>query len=337
MFFFGFALFCHPVQGADPFAVSLRGQGGFFSSPVFREPTMRLRTLLLSPLLLILAILFLVTNTWSWGFFAHKEVHRYAVLSVPDAMQPFFAAYADSLIARSMEPDQRAIVNRKVEGPFHFIDIDRYGKYPFSELPRRYEEAVKKYGKETVDSNGTVPWRIQDFTEKLTKAMREKHKNDILFYASNLGHYIADAHVPLHSVENYDGQLSDQKGVHARWESRLPEMFRKSYELKPSAVEYVGSPLDEAFLIVLESNRMVDSVLSMDLKAREGLTEAELFKVTQRRGRTEYQFSDVYYGRYHELLGGMVERRMQESIKRVASYWYTAWVDAGKPHLGGLK
>jgi hypothetical protein len=32
----------------------------------------------------------------------------------------------------------------------------------------------------------------------------------------------------------------------------------------------------------------------------------------------------------------MIERRMQESIKAVASFWITAWVQAGQPPLTSL-
>ena len=33
------------------------------------------------------------------------------------------------------------------------------------------------------------------------------------------------------------------------------------------------------------------------------------------------------------MLSGMVERRMIAAITEVASFWYTAWVDAGQPQL----
>ncbi len=36
---------------------------------------------------------------------------------------------------------------------------------------------------------------------------------------------------------------------------------------------------------------------------------------------------------YHESLAGQVERRLRLSILRVASFWYSAWVDAGQPNL----
>jgi len=271
-------------------------------------------------------------NVFGWGFWAHKEIHRYAIQSLPPEMRPFFTENADTLIARAVEPDNRRYSD-PTEAPHHFIDIDRYGEYPFDELPRSQDEALKKFGKAVVDSNGTVPWRIVDFTRKLSGAMKRNNRRDILFFASNLGHYIADAHVPLHTTENYDGQLSNQKGIHSRWESRLPEKFGAKYNLGGEAVEYITDPLAYAFDIVLESFRLKDSVLSLDLEVGREIPKSDLMKTVQRRGRTEYEYSEQYYQLYHAKLNGMVERRMKDAVRRVASYWYTAWVDAGKPDL----
>lgn len=283
-------------------------------------------------LCLLLTLFALFSTTLSWGWWAHKEIHRYAIQSLPPEMRTFFDANADSIIDRSVDADRRVFVDKK-EQPYHFIDIDRYGKYPFNELPRNYDEAVRKFGKETVDSNGTVPWRIANFTERLAEAMKSKDKRSIMFFTANLGHYVADAHVPLHSTENYNGQLTNQMGIHSRWETQLPEQFGKAYTLGPVGAEYIDDPLSTAFSIVLESYQRVDSVLQLDLKAKEGIPESELMTTKRERGRTVYIYSDKYYERYNSLLHGMVERRMIESVKRVASYWYTAWVNAGKPEF----
>jgi hypothetical protein len=280
------------------------------------------------------AVAFLVVSgdLWSWGFWAHREIHRHAITSLPKDMRPFFDENADTLIARSVEPDTRRSVD-SAEAYYHYIDIDRYGKYPFEALPRDYDRAVATFGKATVDTNGTIPWRIADFTRRLSDAMRRSDRRAILFFASNLGHYIADAHVPLHTTENYDGQLTNQRGIHARWESRIPERFGKQFGLGPEPVEYIHDPLAKAFDIVLESFPLVDSVLHYDWKAREGLRASEVYRKIERRGRTELEFSDAYYDRYYQLVGRIVRQRMKDSIRRVASYWYTAWVDAGKPEL----
>ena len=283
-------------------------------------------------LLVLISVLLVVSYTFGWGFWAHKEIHRYAIQSLPPEMRNFFGAMADSIIARSVDADRRRNFDKN-EAPYHYIDIDRYGTYPFAELPRNYDEAVKKFGKERVDTNGTVPWRIASLTERLSDAMKRKDRKSTIFHIVNLGHYIADAHVPLHSTENYDGKMTNQPGLHARWESQLPERFGSSYRFAPSNVEYISDPLATAFAIILESYERVDSVLQLDLKAKEGIPESELVTTKQERGRTVYIYSDKYYDRYNSLLKGMVERRTKDSVKRVASYWYTAWVNAGKPDL----
>jgi hypothetical protein len=290
------------------------------------------RRLALFSTLLALSLVTVTSQLFSWGFWAHREITRYAIRSLPAEMGTFFTANAESLIARSVEPDNRRYVD-STEGYHHYIDIDRYGTFPFEELPRSYDEAVEKFGKTTVDTNGRVPWRIVEFTGRLSAAMKRGDRNSIIFFASNLSHYIADAHVPLHTTENYDGQFTNQKGIHARWESRIPERYGKGFNLQPAEVEHIADQLDHAFRIVLESFPLVDSVLQFDRQVREGMKDSEAFRRVERRGRTEFEFSDAYYARYYELVGPSVRRRMQDSVRRVASFWYTAWVDAGKPEL----
>jgi hypothetical protein len=293
---------------------------------------MNRRTIILSLLLFYSTLLFLTRDSLGWGSRAHPEIHRHAVRVLPADMKAFFERHADTLAARSVEPDLHRRAD-SLEAYYHYIDIDRYGAYPFRELPRSYAEAVKKFGKATVDTNGTLPWRIAEFTGRLSDAMKRKDETEILYYATYLGHYVSDAHVPLHTVENYDGQLTNQKGLHARWESRIPEMFGENFRYDVGAPYRMEDPLASAFGIVLESHLLADSVLALDMEAREGIPEQELMKMVERRGRMELQMSEKYYARYYKLLNGMVERQLAASARRVASYWYTAWVDAGKPDL----
>ena len=56
----------------------------------------------------------------------------------------------------------------------------------------------------------------------------------------------------------------------------------------------------------------------------------------ERNGKTVRQYSSAYTRAYDQLLRGMVERRMRQSILAVASFWYTAWVNAGQPDLNQL-
>ncbi|MEE9225894.1 MAG: S1/P1 Nuclease [Bacteroidota bacterium] len=247
-------------------------------------------------------------------------------------MQEFFSAHADSIVEWSILPDLRRDEDDQ-EQYYHYIDIDRYGKYPFSDLPRDLEEAQAKYGADSVRKNGIVPWRIVDLLGKLTEAMKAKNTNDIIHYAADLGHYVADVHVPLHTTENYDGQLSDQKGVHRRFETDLPERYGKDYSLAAQGPEYIVEPLAYVFELVLETYLFVDSVLYADGKVKEGIPEGELYQIVRRSGRNEYHYSSLYYERYHAILQGLPERRMRAAVYRLASFWYTAWVNAGKLKL----
>lgn len=281
-------------------------------------------------LCIVILIVGSVRDALGWGFWAHKEIHRRAMELLPAELNTFFKHHADSIIARSIEPDLRRSKDT-LEGFFHFIDIDRYGPYPFKDLPRSYDAAVQKFGKAMVDSTGTVPWRIADFTARLTKAFKEKNQDDILFYASNLGHYVADLNVPLHSTENYDGQLTNQKGIHSRWESGIPERFGKSYSYVRLKMQYIADPLAHAFETVLATYPLVDTLLQADKGVQASVPDSLLFREVQRRADRVY--TDLYFERYHRALNGMVERRIRASVQEVASYWYTAWVNAGKPNL----
>lgn len=281
----------------------------------------------------IVAVLLLPARpVGGWGFWAHKEIHRHAITALPAGVREFFSAHADSIVERSVVPDLRRREDDQ-EQYYHYIDIDRYGAYPFAELPRVLNDAEAKYGADSVQKNGLVPWRVADLQGRLTEAMKTKNARDIVHYAADLGHYVADIHMPLHTTENYDGQLTGQVGIHWRFETAEPERSGKDYDFATGQAEYIDDPLAYTFKLILESYAFVDSVLIADRRAKEGIPERELFEVVTRNGRIEYHYSSLYYRRFNAALNGLPERRMRAAVHRLASFWYTAWVDAGEPKL----
>jgi hypothetical protein len=266
----------------------------------------------------------------SWGRWGHYRISELAIASLPDTLKRFFESEAENLVAKSVGPDEARRWDEQ-EQYRHYIDIDAYGEPPFHELPRAYSEAVAKFGALRIDTTGTLPWTIVRFTDALTRAFKGGNRDTIIHIAAHLGHYVADAHVPLHTTVNYDGRSSGQRGVHARWESHLSERFGDTFNLAPGSVRFFKSPRDDAFRIILESYTKVDSVLGLDRLAQEK-TEGRV--VTAEASRDQrIRLSDAYYAEYHEVLSGMVERRLQDAISAVASYWYTAWVGAGRPEI----
>ncbi|MBA3970714.1 MAG: S1/P1 Nuclease [Bacteroidetes bacterium] len=289
-----------------------------------------------------LPILFLTiisAATISWGTFGHEHINRAAVFALPVSMQSFFYNHIDYITLESTVPDLRKYtINDKAENPRHFIDLENFGA--LDSIPKTMEEVKKKYDEKFLSQNGILFWYVQDLMEKLTKAFKEKKKTEILFLAADLGHYMGDAHMPLHTSANYDGQQTNQKGIHALWESRIPEMFGTSYNFKTSEAKYIDNVQSEFWKIILHSHKLKDTLLMTDLELKKKFTEDKVFKsVDGKVKKNKYGqpvFSDEYATALHKALNGMVEKQMNASIQATANFWYTAWVNAGKPELGSL-
>lgn len=279
--------------------------------------------------------LLLVVLCTSWGFFAHRKINHLAVFTLPKGMAGFYKANINYLTEHAVDPDKRRYVD-SLEEPRHFMDADHYGKNPFARIPQNWYDAVKKYSVDTLDKYGTVPWVIQYHYYWLVKAFKAHDTTAILKTSANLGHYIADAHVPLHLTQNYDGQLTGQTGIHALWESRLPELFSDRYNLYAGRARYIDNPLTEAFKICRASYKCVDSALLMERKLNARFAPDKKYEMTQRGKRKVKDYSVAYSKAYHQLLNGMVKRRMRAAILMVGSFWYSAWIDAGQPDLDKL-
>lgn len=236
----------------------------------------------------------------------------------------------------AVDPDKRRYAVAE-EGPRHYIDIDHYGKYPFDSLPRKWEDAVAKYSQKTITENGIVPWWVQTMQRRLVNAFKEKDQARILKLSAELGHYIADAHVPLHASSNHNGQLTGQQGIHGFWETRIPELLaEKEWSFFIGRAEYIKDPGDFIWKRVLESAVAADTVLQYEKELSKKFSLDKKFAFEERNGKIVRQYSSDYSITYNQMLKGMIERRMRSSIYAVASFWYTAWVDAGQPDLTKL-
>ena len=237
----------------------------------------------------------------------------------------------------AVDPDMRRYAVA-AEAPKHYIDIDFYGKYPYPELPRKYDDAVKKFTEDSVVANGIVPWWIQIMQQRLTNAFKEKNQAKILKLSAEIGHYIADSHVPLHASSNHDGQKSNQKGIHGFWESRVPELLaEKEFDFMIGKATYIPNITDYVWARVLESGAACDSVLNFEATLTKQFSADKKYAFEERNGKMMRQYSSGFTIAYNQMLGGMVERRMRLSIESVASFWYTAWVNAGQPDLKTLR
>lgn len=291
---------------------------------------------ILPTLLIILSLPLLL----SWGPYGHERINHAAVLALPHPMLPFFYNHIDYITHAGAMPDiRRNILNDKNEDPRHYFDQENFRAA--DSLPATLEEARQKYGEEFLQKNGILPWYIPEMMDKLTTAFRKQDKQSILFLAADLGHYIGDAHTPLHTTVNYDGQLSGQNGIHSFWESRMAEQLGGGFNYSPDEAIYLKNISGETRRIIQASNALVESILSAEKELKLQLPADSLYIMDEAGNPIKNRAGiPIYSNRFTELYNlktnGMVEQQMQLAIKSTASYWFTAWVNAGKPDLSKL-
>lgn len=261
-----------------------------------------------------------------------------AVFTLPPELIGFYKEHIEYITEHAVDPDKRRYAV-KGEAPRHYIDIDHYAsdnQNPFEIVPKYWKQAVDKFSEDTLQAYGIVPWHIQSMVSRLTKAFEEKNVDLILKYSADLGHYVGDAHVPLHTTKNYNGQLTNQYGIHGLWESRLPELLAEKYDYFVGKAVYYSDINAVAWKAVYDSHQAVDSVLQLEKRLTEEFSTDAKYAFETRGSTTVKTYSSAFSIEYHKRLNGMVERRLREAIIGVGSMWYTAWVNAGQPDLTDL-
>ncbi|MEO6637021.1 MAG: zinc dependent phospholipase C family protein [Ginsengibacter sp.] len=287
------------------------------------------------------AILLLISGStllFAWGEWGHKHINRGAVFALPDGMIKFYYNHIDYITEAAVVPDlRRGVLNDRAEPPRHYIDIEDFGSIPVESFPKTTKEAYTKWDSTFLYKTGYLPWYIQNLTDKLTQAFKKRSKSEILFISAELGHYIGDAHMPLHTSSNYNGQLTNQKGVHALWESTLPQLFGGDFNFKVEKAKMISDIPVETWNMIAQSHALVAPLLKIEKQNRDAFEKEKLYKKDD-SGKlvlsyNQPVFSDEYAGTFNKALGGMVEQQLRLSIQDVADYWYTAWVNAGSPDL----
>ena len=295
-------------------------------------PIRKKRLIILLLLALCATALPLASAGFRWGFFAHRKINRTAVFTLPAPMQRFYKNNLDYLTERAVSADKRRYV-LDGEAARHYFDTEFYGEDFLYAEPLTWNEMQERFPGGGFQQHGILPWHILRVSQLLTRAFQDRDSANILRHSADLGHYLADAHVPLHTTQNYNGQLTGQTGIHAFWESRIPELFSHHYDYLTGKSRYIPNRPDRIWNIVRESHRAVDSVLSIEKTVSARFPSDRKYTVYLKNNQAVRNYSRRFSARYQEQLQGMVERRLRASIHTVGSFWYTAWVNAGQPPL----
>jgi hypothetical protein len=272
--------------------------------------------------------------TLAWGFAAHKQINNAAVFTLPPELFKFYKKHIQEITDKAVSADVRRYTSPN-EACKHYLDADHYEKtYPIDTIPYFWKVALDKYSIDTLNAYGIGPWNLQLISFQLTKAFESKDMALILKLSADLGHYAADLHVPLHSTQNYNGQLTGQEGIHSLWESRVYELFSVDYNFMVGRANYISDINSIIWERFSQSFAALDSVLLFEKLASEKYPNKFILKTDGRNSSKIYNETFCTY--YHQLLNGMVERRARLSVQLIGSIWFTCWVNAGQPDLSHI-
>jgi hypothetical protein len=272
----------------------------------------------------------------SWGYLIHRTINQLAVYELPDPMRLYFHDNMKYIVKYSIRPDQRRSDDPK-EAPKHFIDLELFGDSAAWKMPMTWNAAVKKYGVDSLERCGYVAYYIMTVKHQLTAAFRKGHKDSILFYATDLAHYIGDVHVPLHVTENYDGQLTGQKGLHSLWETMVPEIELDKYDLRSKhKARYLKQPERAVWRAIRQTWLLLDDVFKEEREVSRSFTDSTKYRVQIRKGKEYKSYTSAFAKAYSARLGKTINQQLVRSVDLVADFWYTCWVDAGRPVLSAL-
>jgi hypothetical protein len=265
---------------------------------------------------MVLALLVASPACLGWGENAERLITNKAVDTLPDEMLGYFGANRRFLVQHVTDPDE-GTPKIPADPRNNYIELDHYGQFPFSALPRVYSAALAKYGRRTIETYGLLTWQIGLYSQKLTEALREHNWMEAKLTAALLAHYVAAAHDPFNTTVNNDGKLSDQEGVNERFGDGLVDRYQLFFFVKPNEAVFIRDPTDEAFEMALNAHSWLENVLLADRRAHDGLP----------------RYGDEYYDRFYAQAGAVLIRQFSDASTDVGSYWMTAWINAGRPQL----
>ena len=257
-----------------------------------------------------------VAPAFAWGNNAQRLIVNHAVDTLPYELRPFFENNRNFLI-QHVNDTLNNLDKHPNERQNHFIELDKYGKFPFEALPRNYKAALSRYSKSHIESTGKLPWQIGVYSAKLTEDMKAGRWDEAKIDAAFLADYVAEAHDPFNTTENYDGKMTGQTGVNERFNTMLIDSYGSFFPVSPHDAFFITDPTDFAFEMCLNAHSLVESILLADRNAKRDLSS----------------YTDEYYDRFYNLTAAALIKQLSDAATDVGSYWMTAWTNAGKPLL----
>jgi len=262
-----------------------------------------------------LSILLISLFFIGWGGEGHRILSK-NVYSSFNGQMSYFMSWVDSLTAHASDADLRKsyVPGEEIK---HYIDIDSYPEFVTNGyINQNIDSLYLQHGVSFVEDQGLLPWAILWALDSLKAGFLRRDFRAAMLHTADLGHYVADACMPLHITKNYNGQFTNQSGVHARFESNLISRYKAEIIYGGDSIEYIGNKSGFVFSLLYENYHYVDSLLSADSQAK-ALT-----------GGTS---SSAYYASMWTTSKPWTIGLFKRGSNALAKLLYSVWVDAGMP------
>jgi hypothetical protein len=263
---------------------------------------------------IVVAVLILIALGWtnqafSWDETADRLILEKVIDALPKQMKKFYEEREAALLALIEDPVQM--------GHRLTFEVDRLAEFPFEDVPELRQDAVSRFGEDKIAEAGDLPWRITETYEKLIEAFQNMDIQAIESLSAEIAFQIAELHNPVNVSQYGDGESIDQHGLRERFDERLLEVYGTKIKVETPTSVFLDRPSEYVFNIVRKGYVWVDNILLHDYIARQGVMSYDRF---------------YYEGLW--LRASVILSQMFESLAQdISSFWYTAWVKAGKPEL----
>lgn len=284
-------------------------------------------------LVLVSALYYSPSKAKAWGRRGHAAIAETAAMIAadrkPDAKYLRERAFDLGYYANVPDLVWKKPETYQAEWTNHFIDLEIFERAFKSKPAGKHFEmersAFDAKFPEIDQKAGRVYWRIRELAARLDELVKELNEKslskerrhalqaDWLVIAGVIGHYVADLSQPLHVTENYDGQLSGQKGIHSYFETDVIDDYPPGEieseigrEAKLRAPAFFNRSAKKSLLVLLE-----------ELAESSNKRLPELLRIDKRVGRTNTRRARMAYTRMH------VERMAQGSLY-LAEIWLRA-------------
>ena len=283
--------------------------------------------------IVIVLLLIVPASASAWGPKGHLMINELAIDAAASKLPEFMNASRAHLIYNAYEPDrwreESTSPMHVAQAPDHFFDSEYWGaigtiesdRYSFMEKVAAKKIELVKIGYlpyAIIENYGRVVNAFRNWRNAKTPADREAARENAVYVAGLMGHYVGDASQPMHMSIHFNGwadsvpnpkNFTKDRRLHSRYEGAYVNAAVNIAAVKPK----IQAP--QRLPNVWNAVKQHLSQGFADLEPMYELEKTGEFNPERPRPKGT-DFITTQIARAGTLLGNL---------------WYTAWIESGEP------